>query len=120
MRQIEGSRAGSQLLVTRLARLRTKLEVNSAVLKLHLDAVREVSAAMADAMRNAELRRHLLASDPGCARASMIKIILAGLWACLVTLAPATPRCLGRPATPQQRWQSPRSCSADWRPSGPE
>ena len=53
MRQID-SAVPDQLLVARLARLRAKLEVNGAVLKLHLDAVREVSATMAEAMRNAD------------------------------------------------------------------
>jgi hypothetical protein len=53
MRHIEGA-APEAGLVTSLARLRTKLDVNSAALKLHLDAVREVSAVMADAMRSAE------------------------------------------------------------------
>ena len=53
MRHIEGM-APEPALVTRLTRLRTKLELNSAALKMHLDAVREVSAVMADAMRDAE------------------------------------------------------------------
>lgn len=53
MRHIEGG-APEPALVHRLARLRTKLEINSAALKMHLDAVREVSAVMADAMREAE------------------------------------------------------------------
>ncbi len=39
----------------RLAGLREKLDINQAVLKLHLDAVREVSTIMADAIRDAEL-----------------------------------------------------------------
>jgi hypothetical protein len=53
MRQIEGS-APNRLLAARLAGLRAKLAINSAVLKLHLDAVREISAAMAEAMHNAD------------------------------------------------------------------
>ena len=53
MRHVEGT-APEPALVTRLTRLRTKLEINSAALKMHLDAVREVSAVMADAMRDAE------------------------------------------------------------------
>lgn len=53
MRHIEGATPEPEL-VTRLARLRSKLEINSAALKMHLDAVREVSAVMADAMREAE------------------------------------------------------------------
>jgi hypothetical protein len=53
MRHIEGS-APEPALVTRLTSLRAKLDANSAALKLHLDAVREISAVMADAMRDAE------------------------------------------------------------------
>lgn len=53
MRHIEGG-APEPALVHRLAGLRTKLEINSAALKMHLDAVREVSTVMADAMREAE------------------------------------------------------------------
>jgi hypothetical protein len=52
MRHIEGV-PGPEL-ATRLGRLRAKLEINSAQLKMHLEAVREISAVMADAMRNAE------------------------------------------------------------------
>lgn len=53
MRQIEGT-PPDQVLTARLVGLRDKLDRNSAVLKLHLDAVREVSAAMAEAMRDAD------------------------------------------------------------------
>lgn len=53
MRHIEGT-APEPALVTRLARLRSKLDRNSVALKMHLDAVREISAVMADAMRDAE------------------------------------------------------------------
>ena len=53
MRQIDGT-PPDQALTARLAGLRDKLDVNSAVLKLHLDAVREVSAAMAEAMRDVD------------------------------------------------------------------
>jgi hypothetical protein len=53
IRLIEGM-TPDQGLITRLASLRAKLEVNSAVLRLHLDAVREISAAMAEAMRDAD------------------------------------------------------------------
>jgi hypothetical protein len=38
----------------RLAGLREKLDTNKAVLELHLEAVREVSTIMADAIRDAE------------------------------------------------------------------
>jgi hypothetical protein len=34
--------------------LRAKLDINSAVLRLHLDAVREISSAMAEAIRAAD------------------------------------------------------------------
>lgn len=53
MRHIEGT-APEPKLAKRLAQLRSKLEINSAALKMHLEAVREVSAVMADAMRDAE------------------------------------------------------------------
>jgi hypothetical protein len=53
MRLIEGT-APDQGLIRRLASLRAKLDINSAVLRLHLDAVREISAAMAEAMRDAD------------------------------------------------------------------
>lgn len=52
MRHIEG--APEPALATRLSRLRAKLEINSTELKMHLEAVREISAVMADVMRNAE------------------------------------------------------------------
>jgi hypothetical protein len=39
---------------SRLAVLRGKLETNRAVLKMHLDAVREISGIVADAIRDAE------------------------------------------------------------------
>jgi hypothetical protein len=38
----------------RLAGLRAKLDENSRVLKIHLDAVREIAAVIADAIRDAE------------------------------------------------------------------
>lgn len=53
MRHFEGT-APEPALVTRLARLRSKLDRNSVALRMHLDAVREISAVMADAMRDAE------------------------------------------------------------------
>jgi hypothetical protein len=53
MRHIEGT-TPEPALVTRLTSLRAKLDANSAALKLHLDAVREISAVMADAIRDAE------------------------------------------------------------------
>jgi hypothetical protein len=53
MRLIEGT-VPDKGLIARLASLRAKLEINSAVLRLHLDAVHEISAAMAEAMRDAD------------------------------------------------------------------
>jgi hypothetical protein len=53
MRQIEGV-GPDRALQVRLASLRAKLEVNRAALKIHLDAVREISTVVADAMRNAD------------------------------------------------------------------
>jgi hypothetical protein len=53
MRHIEGT-APDQALQSRLTRLRNKLEINRAALKMHLDAVREISTILSDAMRNAE------------------------------------------------------------------
>ena len=53
LRYFQGA-APSNAVLTRLAGLRTKLDTNQAVLKLHLEAVREVSTAMADAIRDAE------------------------------------------------------------------
>jgi hypothetical protein len=44
----------SNAVLERLAGLREKLDVNQAVLKLHLDAVREVSAIVSDAIRDSE------------------------------------------------------------------
>jgi hypothetical protein len=53
MRHVEGV-APDQALHARLSRLRGKLEINQAALRTHLEAVREISAIVADAMRNAE------------------------------------------------------------------
>ena len=44
----------SNAVLARLAGLRAKLDANMAVLKLHLEAVREVSTVMADAIKDAE------------------------------------------------------------------
>ena len=44
----------SNAVLARLASLREKLDVNKAVLKMHLEAVREVTTVMADAIRDAE------------------------------------------------------------------
>jgi hypothetical protein len=53
MRHMQGA-APDAAAVARLASLRGKLELNRAALKLHLDAVREISTVVADAMRNAD------------------------------------------------------------------
>src|SRR5262245_7832487 len=53
MRHVEGQAPGPAL-TARLVRLRGKLEVNQAALKMHLDAVREISTIVADAMRAAD------------------------------------------------------------------
>lgn len=46
--------ADHPLVVERLARLREKLSVNQATLQLHLDAVREISKLVANAIRETE------------------------------------------------------------------
>jgi hypothetical protein len=53
LRHFQGA-TPSNAVLARLAGLRAKLDVNQAVLKLHLEAVREVSTIMADAIRDAE------------------------------------------------------------------
>ena len=49
-----GTTADHPTVVERLARLREKLAINQATLQLHLDAVREISTLMANAIREAE------------------------------------------------------------------
>lgn len=53
LRLFQGAAPGKAVLA-RLAGLRAKLDINQAVLKLHLDAVREISTVMSDAIRDAE------------------------------------------------------------------
>ncbi|AHB47754.1 hypothetical protein W911_03985 [Hyphomicrobium nitrativorans NL23] len=53
MRNISGVEANPQI-AARIGALKEKLLVNQAVLKLHLEAVREISASMADAIRQSE------------------------------------------------------------------
>ena len=53
MRLLDGV-AVDPAILTRLGTLRTRLETNRAVLKMHLDAVREISTIVADAIRDAE------------------------------------------------------------------
>jgi hypothetical protein len=45
---------GSKMAMARLAGLRAKLAINQAVLRMHLEAVREVTSVLADAIRDAE------------------------------------------------------------------
>lgn len=52
LRMLEG--ATDRSTIERLAGLRVKLADNSAVLKLHLEAVREISTIMSDAIRDTE------------------------------------------------------------------
>ena len=49
-----GPAAKHEAVAERLSGLREKLELNQAVLKMHLDAVREVSQIVANAIREAE------------------------------------------------------------------
>ena len=53
MRNISGVEANPQI-AARIGALKEKLLVNQAVLKLHLEAVREISASMADAIQQSE------------------------------------------------------------------
>lgn len=53
LRVFQGA-APSQAAVGRLAGLRAKLDLNQAVLKLHLDAVREIATVMSDAIKDAD------------------------------------------------------------------
>jgi hypothetical protein len=53
LRGLDGSTRDKAALA-RLASLRAKLEANQAVLKMHLEAVREVAGVLADAIRDAE------------------------------------------------------------------
>jgi hypothetical protein len=49
-----GSRAPDGRTAAALARLRAKLEVNRAMLRNHVEAVREISTMLCDAIRNLE------------------------------------------------------------------
>jgi hypothetical protein len=53
LRLLDGA-AATPAVAEQLATLRGKLEVNQAVLKMHLEAVREVSAVLAEAIRDSE------------------------------------------------------------------
>jgi hypothetical protein len=54
LRQMQGGNRDQPQLAKRLANLRAKLEVNQRVLQMHLEAVREVSTTLADAIREAD------------------------------------------------------------------
>ncbi len=53
IRQLEGA-PQNEAIMSRLGSLRAKLETNRGVLKMHIEAVREVAAIVADAIREAE------------------------------------------------------------------
>jgi hypothetical protein len=53
LRQCEGA-ASDETVLARLAGLRARLDVNRSVLRMHLEAVREVAGVVADAIRDAE------------------------------------------------------------------
>jgi flagellar biosynthesis/type III secretory pathway chaperone len=53
MRHVQGG-AGNPQLMERMAQVRAKLEINRALLKMHLEAVREIAEALSDAIRDAE------------------------------------------------------------------
>jgi hypothetical protein len=54
LRQMQAGNRDQPQLAKRLANLRAKLEVNQRVLQMHLEAVREVSTTLADAIREAD------------------------------------------------------------------
>ena len=54
LRQVEPSVARDAAVAARLAELRSRLEQNQAILKLHLEAVREVSNIVCAVIRHAE------------------------------------------------------------------
>lgn len=53
LRHVQGG-AGNPQLQARMASVRAKLEVNRALIKMHLEAVREIAETLSDAIRNAE------------------------------------------------------------------
>lgn len=53
LRNIQGLESNPAL-AERIASLKSKLAVNQALLQVHLEAVREISTTLADAIRNAE------------------------------------------------------------------
>lgn len=53
LRHVQGG-AGNPQLMSRMASVRAKLDVNRALLKMHLEAVREIATTLSDAIRDAE------------------------------------------------------------------
>jgi hypothetical protein len=53
LRHVQGG-VGNPQLQARMASVRAKLEVNRALLKMHLEAVREIAETLSDAIRSAE------------------------------------------------------------------
>lgn len=53
LRHMQGAGSDPEL-AARVGNLKVKLAINQAVLKVHLEAVREISTTISDAMRNAE------------------------------------------------------------------
>lgn len=53
LRTLQGGEPSPEV-AQRVAALRSKLALNQAVLKLHLEAVREISTTLSDAIRNAD------------------------------------------------------------------
>ena len=53
LRHMQGG-SGDAAVVAQLGTLRSKLEINHAVLQMHVEAVREISTSLADAIRDAD------------------------------------------------------------------
>lgn len=69
MRMLDGA-APSRGVLESLGDLRTKLDLNRAALKVHLEAVREISSILADAIRDADSDGTYLPLIRGAGRAS--------------------------------------------------
>ena len=67
-----------------LADLRASLVRNQAALQIHLDAVREVSAIIAKSIQ--EVESDGTYSLAGSSKSQMIKLLMTGVWACMVTV----------------------------------
>jgi hypothetical protein len=70
LRQIQAGAKPAAHVMDRLGELRVKLEVNRRVLQMHLEAVREVSATLADAIREADSDGTYSPSQRSAGRAS--------------------------------------------------